>query len=195
MGGTLCQAITNTPISSPTDLSYQIGVAVGSVTKQLIDLKKQTFDLGGVTLGIGWNHDLTHKWSSALGGTLLFDVVNRQMIRQGLTGSIAYHLFGGARRLDHSGEIAQVIETNDFNFSVLVKSGLFHYAASDPKAPNNSLVGGLWEVAMGFEVRQETSDESALCATILTNVTTIPASVERLTSKINEIVVSWRLFL
>lgn len=176
------------------DVSLLTGFAIGTVTKRQVDRSNQTFQIGGVPLGLSWNHDISRDWSTALSGEFLLDAVNKQMIRQGFTGAIAYHLFGGGRRLDNLGDAIHVTATNSYNLSLLGRAGLFNYAASDPNSPSTSLAGGVWEIAMGVEYRKEVFDASALGASNLVSLTTLPASVERLSSRMNEVLFFWRYY-
>lgn len=180
--------------TASSDVSILSGFALGTVSKTLNDGSSQTFRIGGVPLGFSRNFDISYNWSTALGGQILLDIINRQMIRQGFTGSCSYHLLGGPRRLDGLGESIRVTSTNSYNLSLVGRAALFNYGASDPKSPGTNLAGGVWEIASGLEYRKEISDSSATGAMIMLSMTTLPASVERLASKTNELLFFWRHF-
>ena len=184
--------LARSEVNDAADLSLVTGFVNGSVTKQQIDGSRRTFQMGGIPLGAALNRNLSANWTGALSGHILLDIVNRQVIRQGIGGSMSYHLLGGARRLSLPGDMVSISTSNSYNFSLLGRVNLQNYAASDPERPTNNIAGGLWEIATGLEYRKDFSESSAYGVAMLLSIATMPASVQRLSSKTSELLLFWR---
>jgi hypothetical protein len=183
---------TSSAIFAGTDLNVGTGLALGTVSQTLSDGSLKSFQMGGVPLQLGLNKDLAAKLSASIAPQILLDVANRQVVRQGVTASIAYHLIGSAGRLEYPGERFRVTSLSIQNLSLISRAGLFNYAASEPNRPTSNVTGGLWEFAVGFEYRRDVGEESALGLTVMATVLTIPASVQRLKSQMMETLIFWR---
>jgi hypothetical protein len=117
------------------------------------------------------------------------------MVRQGFAGTLSYHLLGGARRIESPGEFVNVVSTSRYNLSIAVRGGVFNYAAADRKNPSEHLSGAVWEMSSGIEYRRSISEASALGASVMATVITLPASVERLATRTVELLAFWRVYL
>ncbi len=188
---TLSFGISST-LFADADISVGTGLALGTVSQTLADGSLKSFQMGGVPLQLGLNKDVAAKLSASFAPQILLDIVNRQVVRQGATASIAYHLIGSSRRLDYPGERFRVSSVSIPNLSLISRAGLFNYAASEPNRPTSNVTGGLWEFAVGFEYRRDIGEESALGLSIMATALTIPASVQRLKSQMMEALIFWR---
>jgi hypothetical protein len=177
------------------DLSVGTGVSEGTVVQEQPDGKVNTFTIGGIPFAAMLNRDLAEHWSGHLDLSAMLDVVNQQMIRQGFAGTLDYHVLGGARRIAHPGDTVSTTSTSHQSLSVAVRGGIFNYAAANKKDPNVTLSGGVWELAGGLEYRRDVSERSAFGGAFMTTITTLPSSVQRLSTRTTEVLGFWRVYL
>jgi hypothetical protein len=177
------------------DTSIGTGGIFGTVAETQDDGSLRTFQFGGIPFATMLNRDLAEHWTGSLQFQVLLDVINQQMIRQGVAGTLCYHLLGGARRLMAPGELMSTVSTSTYNLSLAVRGGIFNFAAADRENPADNLSGGIWEMATGVEYRRTLSDTSAAGLSAMQTVITFPASVDRLAAKTTELLAFWRVYL
>jgi hypothetical protein len=177
------------------DTSIGSGGVVGQLAATQTDGTVRQFRFGGIPFAAFLNRDMAERWTGSLQLQALLDVINQQMLRQGFAGTISYHLLGGARQIRAPGEFVNAISTSRYNLSIAVRGGLFNYAAADRKNPSERLSGAVWEMAAGVEYRRTVSERSALGASLMATVITLPASVERIASRSAELLGFWRVYL
>lgn len=182
-------------IFSGLDVGIGSGLVVGRVSATEADGTSRQFRTGGIPFVGMLNRDLASKWTGSLQGQVLLDTVNQQMIRQGFSGSLAYHLFGGVRRMSSVSDIAKNVATNRYNLSVVLRGGIFNFAAAEKNDPEARLSGSIWEMASGTELRYSPSEANAFGASAMTTVVTLPASVDRLSARMIEVLGFWRVYL
>lgn len=177
------------------DVGAASGGVAGHVSSTDSDGKSRNFRIGGMPFVAMLNRDLASQWTGSLQGQVLLDAVNRQMIRQGFSGTLAYHVLGGSRRIVNASDVAKEVATNRYNVSVLVRGGVFSYAATESDDPKARLSGSVWEMASGLEYRKTVSEKSAFGASAISTVVTLPASVDRLSARVVEVLAFWRVYL
>jgi hypothetical protein len=177
------------------DTSVATGGVVGTVEELQEDGSLRTFQIGGVPFAAMLNRDLAESWTGSLQFQVLLDVINQQMIRQGVAGTLFYHILGGARRITTPGDFMSTVSTSVYNLSLAVRGGIFNFAAADRKNPSVKLSGGVWEMASGLEFRRSISDTSAAGVSAMHTVITFPASVDRLATRTTEVLAFWRVYL
>jgi hypothetical protein len=177
------------------DISVASGLVAGRISSTNADGTTRQFRIGGVPFAVMLNRDLSGKFTGSLQTQLLLDVVNQQMVRQGFSGILSYHVFGGARQIAVPGDMVHTVSTSPYNLSLSVRGGLFSYAAADRKDPKTKLSGSVWEMAGGIEYRRTVTPTSAIGASFLGTVLTLPSSVERLSTRTFELLGFWRMYL
>jgi hypothetical protein len=176
------------------DVGAATGIVTGAIEETKTDGSVQTFKVGGIPLAAMLNRDLAPSWTGSLQFQVLLDVANQQMIRQGLAGTLSYHILGGARRLVTPGNTLKLTSANNYNLSIDVRGGIFDYAAANKRDPTENVSGGIWEMAVGIEYRRDLSEQNALGASLMISTLTLPASVERLATKTRELLFFWRTY-
>jgi hypothetical protein len=176
------------------DISFRVGGAAGSI-KASSERGKESSNFGGIPFGIAWHKDLSGKFASMIQGMTLFDVVNTQLIRQGIEAGLSYHLLGGARRLVKQGGEAGIVSRSASALSLALRGGFQSFAATDKNDPTSRVSGSAFEVRSGLEYRQEMTDSGALVVELISTVFSVPASVDRLTPRAVELIFAWRTFL
>jgi hypothetical protein len=177
------------------DTSVATGGVFGTVEQLQEDGSPRTFRIGGIPFAAMLNRDLAESWTGSLQFQLLLDVINQQMIRQGVAGTLCYHILGGARRIATPGDFMSTVSTSVYNLSLALRGGLFNFAAADRENPTENLSGGVWEMAAGLEFRRSLTDTSAAGVSAMQTVITFPASVDRLATRTTEVLAFWRVYL
>ena len=170
------------------------GMVVGEVSQPLRKGGSRTFTISGIPLGFGATWDMGPNWGFQADGSVLLDVIGRQQIRQGVSATLSYHLLGGAKRLAAEGPLVSVTARNPSSLSLVFRAGLFQYSASDANDPSISLSGSIWDLGSGVEFRRDLGEEHAIGASLLTTVTTVPASKERLSAQNKELLLFWQTY-
>lgn len=177
------------------DVSFKIGGSVGSIHRpERNGVTDKTFQVGGLPLGIAWNHDASFHLSTTINAQLMIDVPNSQVMRQGVEGGMAYHILGGARRIVNNASDVRSISTSPFNLSLLGRMGIFNYSASTKNKPVENVAGSVLEARTGIEYRKDLSEVSALGTELLATLFTLPASTERLAPRFIEWSFFWRMY-
>lgn len=177
------------------DVATGSGAVMGTVIATDSDGTTRRFTTNGIPFVAMLYRDLASHWTGNLQAQVLLDLRNQQMIRQGFAGTMAYHVLGGARRIVSANDVVRNISTSRYNLSLLLRGGVFNYAATDRENPKLRLSGSVWEMASGLEYRWTMSDTSAVGASVLGSVITLPASVDRLTARTVEVLGFWRVYL
>ena len=126
---------------------------------------------------------------------LLLDSVSAQVVRQGAGIGVAYHLLGGVRRKTETYRYATFVKRNRYNLSAIARVALQNYAASAKTDTSAGISGAVFEVVTGAEFRFDLSEGHALGFEGVTTAYTLPASVERLTPRVQEYIAFWRFFI
>jgi hypothetical protein len=185
----------NADVPEGLDMSAGTGGALGSVAKTREDGTAQTYPIGGVPFAAILNRDLAEHWAGGLEAQMMLDIVNQQMIRQGFAGSISYHLLGGPRRLVWPGSAVNITSMSHYNLSFKTRGGIFNYAAAARNDPGHGLSGSVWEFSAGVEYRQDLSERNAAGTSLMTTVLSLPASIDRLSTSMTELLLFWRFYL
>lgn len=192
----LCSASTvRADVFDGLDVGTGSGGVAGRVSSRDSEGETHKFRIGGLPFVAMLNRDLASQWTGSLQAQVLLDAVNRQMIRQGFSGTLAYHFLGGSRRIATASDVAKELATNRYNVSILVRGGVFSYAATERNDPKSRLSGSVWEMASGLEYRKTVSEKSAFGASAISTVVTLPASVDRLSARVVEVMAFWRVYL
>lgn len=180
----------------PWDLSLKTGGIVGQMTQPSSSgsstLKS---NIGGCTFGVAINKDFLFKLSGLLQGQFVIDLINVQVIRQGLEAGLSFHLLGGAKRLSVRGELGSVTSRTPHNLSIAARAGFHQYAASRKDNPSDSLTGSAFELRTGLEYRRDITTNSSYGSEFLFTPYTLPTSVERLAPRLMELSVFWRFLM
>ena len=168
------------------DITYKTGVAVGRIGVVRDAGTTATYTIGGVPIGAALNHDFSHRVTGSFGGQVLLDVINREMLRQGVEAGVSYHLLGGSRRLEYSGDRVSVAATSNSSVSLTLMGGLYNYAASVDNGAV-SFNGSVFETKAGFEYRRDRDRDSSWGAALLSTLFTMPASVNHLKPRVIEL--------
>ena len=179
--------------TSSYDLGISTGATFGTGTQGTGD-KPREFGYGGFPFALALNENVSAKWTLQFSGSMVFDLGNIEITRSGLQFSAFYHLLGGSRSLVAEYGQDRVISGDPYNFSLILQLNYQHYAAV-AKAGGASLSGSLIGTAVGLEYRFDFSDHSAIAFDLLNSLVSFPASVERLSIKTTEFLVSWRFFI
>jgi hypothetical protein len=193
-------------LGSAWDLSFKFGMTFGSVSSlglpstatnngtPIASNVPTVYTFGGVPLEIGINRDLSSSFTAYLGFQVLADVVNMGIDRTAFNLEIAYHLFGGARRIVKDIGGTEVILREPSNFS-LVAQGSFQQYGARTKSGDTELTGSAFALEGGLQYRFDTSEESAIAIELLTTIVPLPASAEQTSPSLTTLVFSYRFFL
>jgi hypothetical protein len=177
------------------DVTFRSGVAFGTITFINDDDDVVTGAYGGIPLGGIWNRGFSRRASLVLGGSVLLDLINSQLIKQGFVGGVAWHVLGGPRKYSIEGRAAGFSTTTQSSLSLTTYGGLQNFAATDAANPKTRVSGSVFEVDLGLEYRYDFSDENAATVEFITSVFTLPASVSRIKPTSTELLFGWRTFI
>ena len=154
------------------DVSAMTGVAFGTVSQQQKLWSSKKFMLGGIPLGLAIYQDIAPSWTVHLDIQAILDIVGKQQIRQGLSGTLNYHILGGAKRMSTSGPILHSTSRYLTNLSLAFRGGVYHFSASNAEDPSLTLSGSLWDLAAGIEYRQDIGEFSSIGSSLMSTVMT-----------------------
>jgi hypothetical protein len=190
-----CARLSQAKDAAVVDLSTKIGATSGQI-KEPGDGKRdpdRVFSYGGAIISFALNHDVSKRLTGMVQYQLVADLVNSQVSRQGVDAGIAYHLLGGAMRLNETHDNATIAMSQPYNLSFLARTGWRNYGASAKQDPSNKVSGSLLEILAGLEYRWSPSESlQAFGFEALDTVFGLPASVERLQTKGLEASLFWR---
>ena len=93
-------------------------MALWTVTQPKDDGTEQTFEYGGLPISVGYYIDYSQNYTVQVGGQMVFDIIGGQVSGTGGYITLAYHLWGGARRKTLDAEYASIIRKNPTIFLV-----------------------------------------------------------------------------
>ena len=177
------------------DATFRMGAAFGTITYTDDNNDVVSGSFGGIPFGMMWNRGLSKSASLVAGGGVLLDLKNAQLIKQGVSGGVSWHIIGGPRIYKKQGAAAGFVTRNPSSLSVVTYGGLQNFAATDATNIKTRVSGSVFEVDLGIEYRYDFSDENAATIEFINSVFTLPASVSRIKPTSTEIVFGWRTFI
>jgi hypothetical protein len=177
------------------DLTIRTGAAFGTITYINDNNKVIRGGFGGIPFDGLWNRGLSRSMSMVLGGGVLLDLKNSQLIRQSLGGGISWHVLGGPRRYAREGVAAGFVTRSTSSLSLLTYGNLQNFAATDAANTKTQVAGSVFAVDIGLEYRFDLSDVNAVTVEFLNSVFSIPASVSRIKPTATELLFGWRTFI
>ena len=178
-----------------SDISFRMGAAVGSLL--FIDEAGKTVQasFGGIPLSGQWHKETSPQVAVSITVGTMLDLTNSQIIRQGVSGGIAYHLLGGPRHYEISGSQAHIVSSSPTALSLVSYVGLQNFAAVSKANSKQKVAGSVLEIQGGISYRYEWTERSAATLELTTTLFTLPASVARLSPATQEIMFGWRTYL
>ena len=177
------------------DVTFRTGAAFGSLTFLDDNDQQVTGSFGGIPLGAMWNRGLSRTASLRLGGGVLLDLKNSQLIKQGIAAGFAWHVLGGPRRFSREGATAGFVTTSQSSVSIITYGGLQNFAATDAENTKTKVAGSVFEVDLGLEYRYDFTDVTAATIELASSIYTLPASVSRIKPATYELIFGWRSFI
>ena len=189
--------VSNTALSQDSgryDFTAKTGVAVGSI--DFVDNSGQNASglWGGIPLLLYFNYPLSHSSTLMIGGGVLLDLKNSQLIRQGFGLGHAWHLIGGTRSFEMKGSTAGFETYSSKSLSLTSYASMQNFAASDPLDNSSRVTGSAFQVDLGIEYRHDFSHKNSLTVELLGSAFSLPASTSRVQPQSIEFLFGWRKF-
>lgn len=179
---------------SGQDVSIETGGMVGSVSSS--ELKNGTpVPFGGAIIGVIFNKDFSNSYTGFLEPQVAIDGTTQTVLKKGMNVGMAWHLVGGARRMNAKVPVAHFEETNASNLSLIARTGYFSFSAQPSTVGAKALLGAVIENCAGFEYRHDVFSSSALGMRLMKSLITFPTSVENLRTDYLEVAMFWRKLL
>lgn len=190
----LCSTPALSQESGRYDLTAKSGVALGSI--DFVDNSGENVSgtWGGIPFSLYLNYALSHSSTLMLGGGVLLDLRNSQLIRQGFGLGHAWHFLGGTRSFETKGSTAGFETYSSKSLSMTSYASMQNFAASDPENNNSKVTGSAFQIDLGLEYRHDFSQRNSLTVELLGSAFSLPASTSRVKPQSIEFVFGWRKF-
>lgn len=192
LGPRLCFAVDTTD-ELKWDLWLKGGAAFGTVTQTATEATPP-IDYGGSPIGVGLNKDFLRWFSVAVEFHFILDIPNVQITRTGFDLDFFIHLLGGSRRTFEKYGDSELMIRDPYAVSLLFKTGFYSYGFSSPSV-DFEVKGSVFENQLGLAFRRDLDDRNALTFEALATVYSLPAGVERLSTRIYSFIAGWRFYL
>ena len=171
------------------DLIYTVPPKEGSEGKS----SDETYTIGGFILAMDVQKGLSMDYTFHVQPQLAVEISELQIVRKGIDAGIAYHLYGGARRVKKEYKYINFAGTTPFNFSLLARAGYHAYSYSSASDSSEVLTGAALEGKAGIEYRKDYFKDSSLGVELVATLFSVPAGVERVKFQGIELTLFWRI--
>jgi hypothetical protein len=167
--------------------NYDVGVRSGYVGGVIHDPNREDDDqataditFGAIPLQGILTTGLSREWSSSMIFGVLMDVVNSQVIEQGIEGDVSWHFMGGTRQIRKESEIALLEGRTRYDASLIGRASYQQFTISSKEDPDDIVKGSVVSLKIGAAARFDFVWDSAVAAELVTTLMSFPSSTERL---------------
>lgn len=160
-----------------------LGGSVGTVGETKEDGTEEVYSLGGTVIGSGYMQSIGDFANYLLEFEALIDYASSQVARQAFNVGIMIHLLGGASQYHEDYGSVKIEHISSYGLSLVGKTGLHNYAASDPEDPSISVKGGMLQFIVGLAYRTRYDNDISLGMMLSSDVKSFPTSVNRLSAQ------------
>lgn len=192
--GDLPQGYGATDRKQSYGLSPYVGIVTGTIKAG--DEKSSTgahsYGLGGLAVGLTFYRDIAESQTLAFAPSLLVDLTNQQIIRNGVEGSWFYHLWGGSGYVTEDYDRVVIKGSTSFSLSVLATLGYFNYAATVGETSTQAIRGSTLESRLGVAYRSTLGSGASWSVALLHTFITFRTSIDKVQPSLTELDLSYR---
>ena len=176
--------------ASEYDLQTKIGGATGVI--QYRDDTLDEFDqiqMGGIPVALVMHKDTGPTTSRHFQGQIIIDLVNQQVLRQGVDVGYAWNLLGNSKKFSVVGD--QVHGVGGSSVAFVTRMGLHQYSIASADSALVKFSGGVLEFKAGLDARYDMGEED-LGFEMSTHILSMPAGTTVIKPSIFEIAFYFR---
>jgi hypothetical protein len=179
------------------DVSYKLGFTNGTMSRPADGTTPpQEFQYAGMPATFALNHEMAAWFSFFYEGQVVFDFANEMVTRKGASAGVCGHMLGGSRSAVIDRFPGYTLRSkNSRNLSACARMSYFSYSASSKTNLRDRATGSIVENLYGLQYRQDVTDQMALGIEAFFTLFNIPASVERLDTRSQEVSLFLRTYI